>query len=208
MKKEKLVFSLILLVFLLISTIVVNSKVYAHCDTLGGPLVKDAKVALEKGDVRPVLKWVKKDAEPEIRTAFQAALTEMAKGKEAGEKADMKFFETLVRVHRAGEGASFTGLKPAGAVEPIVAEADKALETGLVDTLTTEMSEHLSSGVKERFDRALEKKKHVNESVDAGRQYVEAYIEYMHYVEYIDKVIASKAGHITGSPNRGSRNLR
>ena len=39
----------------------------AHCDTMDGPVVKDAKAALEKGDVTPVLKWVAKDAEPEIR---------------------------------------------------------------------------------------------------------------------------------------------
>lgn len=38
-------------------------KALAHCDTLEGPVIKDAKSALEKKDVTPVLKWVKKDAE-------------------------------------------------------------------------------------------------------------------------------------------------
>jgi hypothetical protein len=167
----------------------------AHCDTLDGPVVKAAKIALEKGDITPVLKWVKKEQEKEIQQAFKKTLSVRTKGPEAKELADMYFFETLVRFHRAGEGASFTGLKPAGAVEPIVAEADKALETGSVDTLTTEMSKHLTNEVKERFDRALEKKKHMNESVDAGREYVEAYVEYVHYVEGLHNMIAGKDGH-------------
>jgi hypothetical protein len=171
------------------------NKSYAHCDTLNGPVVKDAEIALEKGDVTPVLKWVKKDAEPEIRAAFNTALAERAKGKEAREKADMKFFENLVRVHRAGEGESFTGLKPADAVEPIIAEADKVLETGSVDTLTTEMSKLLTNEVKERFDRAFEKRKHKDESVEAGREYVEAYVEYVHYVEGIHTAISEKGAH-------------
>jgi hypothetical protein len=167
----------------------------AHCDTLDGPVVKAARIALEKGDVTPVLKWVKKDQEKEIQEAFKKTLIVRAKGPEANELADMYFFETLVRLHRAGERASFTGLKPAGAVEPIVAEADKALETGSVDTLTTEMSKHLTNGVKERFDRALEKKKHMNESVDAGREYVEAYVEYVHYIESLHKAVVNKDDH-------------
>jgi len=167
----------------------------AHCDTLDGPVVKAARIALEKGDVTPVLKWVKKEQEKEIQEAFKKTLSVRTKGPEAKELADMYFFETLVRFHRAGEGASFTGLKPAGAVEPIVAEADKALETGSVDTLTTEMSKHLTNGVKERFDRVLEKKKHMNESVDAGREYVEAYVEYVHYIESLHKAVVNKDGH-------------
>ncbi len=107
----------------------------------------------------------------------------------------MKSFETLARIHREGEGATFTGIKPASAIEPIEAEADKALEAASVDNLTTERSKHLTTGVKERFDRVLDKKKHMNDSVDAGREYVEAYVEYLHYVEGVHKTIAGKGGH-------------
>jgi hypothetical protein len=107
----------------------------------------------------------------------------------------MKFFETLVRIHRAGEGASFTGLKPADAIEPIIAEADKSLETGSVDALSSELSKHLANEIKERFNRALEKKKQKDESVEAGREYVEAYIEYVHFVEDINKAISEKGTH-------------
>ena len=195
MKNEKFISSLILLAFLLSTTMVVISKVYAHCDTMGGPVVKDAKVALEKKDVTPVLKWISKEKEPEVSAAFETALAERTKGPEAKEKADMKFFETLARIHREGEGEPFTGMKPASAIEPIEAAADKALEAGSVDTLTTEMSKHLTGEVKEKFDRVLDKKKHMNDSVEAGREYVEAYVEYLHYVEGVHKTIAGKGGH-------------
>jgi len=173
----------------------ISSVAYAHCDTLDGPVVADAREALKKGDLTPVLKWVKKDAEPEIRTAFEKTLAERKANQDA---ADTKFFETLVRVHREGEGAGFTGLKPAGAVEPIVAEADKALDAGTVDSLTSEMSSHLTHGVKERFERVFELRKHKDESVEAGREYVEAYVEYVHYVEGLHNMIGAKGGHHHG----------
>jgi len=195
MKKRLFINFVMLAVFIFSVTFLGLNKAYAHCDTMGGPVVKDAKVALEKKDVTPVLKWVKKEKEPEVRAAFEVTLAERTKGPEAKEKADMKFFETVARIHREGEGAPFTGMKPASAIEPIEAEADKALEAGSVDNLTTEMSQHLTSGVKERFNRVLDKKKHMNDSVEAGREYVEAYVEYLHYVEGVHKTIAGKGGH-------------
>lgn len=195
MKKTLFINFVIVAVFILSVIFLGLSKAYAHCDTMGGPVVKDAKVALEKKDVTSVLKWVKKEKEPEVRAAFEVALTERAKSPEAKEKADMKFFETLAKIHREGEGEPFTGIKPADAIEPIEAEADKALDAGSVDTLTIEMSQHLTGGVKERFDRVLDKKKHMDDSVDAGREYVEAYVEYLHYVEGVHMTIAGKVGH-------------
>lgn len=169
-----------------------EGKVSAHCDTLDGPVIQDARSALEKGDVTPVLKWVKKDAEPEIRAAFDKAITERKSNKDF---ADKIFFETIVQVHRAGEGASYDCLKPSGSVEPIIAGADKALETGSVDDLTREMATHLTSGVKERFEHAFELKKHKDESVETGREYVKAYVEYVHYVERLHDMIGGRGGH-------------
>lgn len=184
-------------IFLILVLFVVgfSSKVFAHCDTMDGPVVKDAQTALEKNDVTPVLKWIKKDAEQDVRSAFQTAVAERTKNPQDKEVSDKKFFGTLIRIHRAGEGASFTGLKPAGAVEPIVAEADKALDAGSVGELTTKMTHHLTEGVMDRFNRALETRKHKDESVEAGREYVEAYVQYMHYVEGIHTAVAGKGGH-------------
>ena len=155
----------------------------AHCDTMEGPVVATAKVSLEKGDVMPVLRWVRPEAEGEIKAAFAKALAVRKLGPEAKEMADSYFFETLVRIHREGEGAPYTGLKPAGAVDPAVAMADKALESGSVDQLAGAMSTHVAEGIRERFVKAYEAKKHADENVQAGREFVEAYVQFTHYVE-------------------------
>jgi hypothetical protein len=161
----------------------------AHCDTLDGPVVTEAKVALEKGDVTPVLKWVKAEYEDEIKTVFKKTLTARSSGKEAKEIADLYFFETLVRLHRAGERAAFTGLKPAGTTEPAVAAADKAIEIGSVDELAKEIGKSAEKAVRDRFGRLMSAKKHKDESVGAGREYVEAYVEYVHFVEGLHNTI-------------------
>ncbi len=159
------------------------NTVSAHCDTMEGPVVKTAKAALDKGDVTPVLKWVKKENEAEIKETFKKTLAARKQGKEAKELADMYFFETLVRIHRAGEGAPYTGLKPGEAVEPITLESDTALETGSADRLVKMVTDAVSKGILEKFAHAKETKKHADESVEAGREYVETYVVFTHYVE-------------------------
>ena len=77
----------------------------AHCDTLDGPVIKDARMALEKRDIQPVLKWVQKKDEAQVHAAFNQALTAGKKGAKAKEESEHRFFETLVKIHRAGEGA-------------------------------------------------------------------------------------------------------
>ena len=157
-----------------------------HCDTMDGPVVKDARAALEKGDVTQVLKWVQKDKEGEIRQAFQKTLVVRTKGPEAKELADAYFFETLIRVHREGEGAPYTGLKPAGTpLEPGVAEGDKSLDTGAADELVKAATDAVAAGIKHRHAEALEARKHASESVETGRKFVAAYVEFIHYVERI-----------------------
>ncbi|GAB4407384.1 MAG: DUF6448 family protein [Thermodesulfovibrionales bacterium] len=161
----------------------------AHCDTLEGPVISDARLALEKGDVIPVLKWVKKEFEDEIKKAFKRTLEVRKLSPEARELADMYFFETLVRLHRTGEGAPYTGLK-SEKPEPIILEADKAIDMGSVDNLVKHLADVITHGVKERFEKVLEAKKHKDESIEAGRRFVEAYVEFTHYVErlYMDAV--------------------
>lgn len=169
-----------------IALIFFTKMAYAHCDTLDGPVVMTAKKALEKGDVTPVLKWVKKEHEAEIREMFGKTLAVRTKGADAKELADMYFFETLVRIHRAGEGAPYTGLKPAGKLDFGIAQADKSLETGSADELIKTITNQAGEGIRKRFAHAMEKKKDADKSVDAGREFVEAYVEFLHYVERIE----------------------
>lgn len=166
----------------------------SHCDTLAGPVVTTAKAALEKGDVTPVLKWVKKEHEGEIREAFKNTLAVRKLSPQAKKLADMYFFETLVRIHRAGEGAPYTGLKPEEAVEPIIAEADKALEKGSVDDLVKHVTGAVAKGIRERFTHAKETMKNADKNIEAGREFVEAYVVFTHYVEGIYEA-AKKASH-------------
>ncbi len=166
----------------------------AHCDTMDGPVVNTARMALDKGDVKPVLKWVRKKDEEEIKKQFEKTLAARKQGKEAKELADMYFFETLVRIHRAGEGAPYTGLK-SEPVEPIIQAADKALDSGNADHLTTHVSEAVIAGIRERFNRVKEAKKHADESVEKGRAFVEAYVEYTHYVERLAADAGGAGGH-------------
>ena len=177
-----------------LSLTLVPRAALAHCDTLDGPVVKDARAALDSKDVTPVLKWVRPDKEGEIREAFQHAVGVRTLGPEARALADRFFFETLVRVHREGEGAPYTGLKPAGtAVDPGIAASDAALETGSVDPLVKLLSAEVDRGLRHRFAQAAEARKHATESVEMGRQYVAAYVEFMHYAERL-LVVASTAG--------------
>jgi hypothetical protein len=173
---------------------VVVEKTWAHCDTLEGPVIVDAKAALEKGDVTPVLKWVKKENEAEIKTAFAKTLAVRTKGPEAKDLADRYFFETLVRLHRAGEGAPYTGIKDEP-VEPIVAMADKALAEDSADDMIKKIGGHMAAAIGEKFKKALEARRNMDASVEAGREYVEAYVTYMHYVEGIHAAIMSAGGH-------------
>lgn len=173
-----------------------SEHMLAHCDTMDGPVVKAAKQALEKGDITPVLQWVKKEYEEEIRLAFAKTLTVRAQGKEARELADMYFFETVVRLHRAGEGEPYTGLKPSGTpIEPPVAAADKALETGDIKELSRLLVTASEEGLNMRFKRALATKKEANKNVDAGREFVEAYVEFVHYAERLHQAAESSAHH-------------
>jgi hypothetical protein len=156
----------------------------SHCDTMDGPVVQAAKSALEKKDVTLVLKWVKEEGEAEIKAAFAKTLAVRDKGAEARELADQFFFETLVRVHRAGEGAPFTGLKPAGTGRgPAIEEADKALESGSVEKVVNFVNHEVAAGIRKRFIEVREKQTHTEHNVQAGREFVAAYVEYVHYVE-------------------------
>ena len=161
----------------------------AHCDTLGGPVVKDGRAALEKRDITPVLKWVKPEHETELRQVFDEALFVRAKGPDAAGLADRHFLETLVRLHRMGEGAPYTGLKDAPA-EPIVAMGDKALLSGSERAMLKALDDHLAKVLAGKFQRVLAASKAKDTSVEAGRAFVEAYVDYTHYLEALHAAIA------------------
>jgi hypothetical protein len=176
------------------SIVLLSASAYAHCDGLDGPVVKAAQEALAKGDVNRVLIWVGKNDEAEIRRAFDQAVVVRKQGPQARELADNYFFETLVRVHRAGEGASYTGLKPAGRdLGPAIPAADEALRSGDLAPLTNLLVEKMRAELLDRYKKAAAAKSFKSQDVAAGREYVEAYVAYVHYVEAAYEAVMSEA---------------
>lgn len=165
-------------------------EVAAHCDSLDGPVVQAAIRSLETGDLAHVLIWVQPSDEPEIRQAFQRTLRVRDRGSDARELADRWFFETVVRIHRAGEGAPFTGLQPAGhAPAPGIAQADHAVERGSLSALETTLTERLKTELEARFETLQRLDDHDPADLDAGRAYVAAYVEFIHFVEEIHALL-------------------
>ncbi len=176
-----------------------SAAAFAHCDTMDGPIIRSAQEALETGKAERVLMWIQKKDEPELLQALRKAREVRKLSPSARELADRFFLETFVRLHRAGEGAPYTGIKPAGAgLDPAVEQADKALETGSAEDLLKFMSAAVVKGVREQYERASELRKHAGHSVEAGRAYAAAYVSYVHYVEKLYNEAAAKGGHHHG----------
>jgi len=162
----------------------VPKVVMAHCDGMDGPVVAAAKAALEAGNVNLVLIWVQKEYEDEMKRVFEKTMAVRKLSSEAKELADMYFFETLVRIHRAGESEPYTGLKPAGRdLGPAIPAADKAIGEGRLEPLSKLITEKVHDGLHERFKPVMEKRNYSRDNIAAGREFVEAYVLFLHYVE-------------------------
>ena len=180
----------IILISLFALTAAVPQKAAAHCDGIDGPVVQAAQRALATANVNAVLIWVQPSHEAEIKDAFAKTMAVRKLNPEAKELADRFFFETLVRVHRAGEGAAYTGLKAVGRdLGPAIPAADKSIETGSAEQLVKLITRESAEGIRERFEAAAARKNFSSDDVDAGREYVKAYVEFLHYVEGIHGAI-------------------
>jgi hypothetical protein len=158
------------------------ANVYAHCDTMSGPVAVAARKALESGDIKLVQIWVGQNQEKELKERFRECLSVRKMGGQAKELADKYFIETVIRLHRQAEGMPFTGVKPARPLPPDVAAAEKALETGDIKVVTDLLNEEIQSGVHKWFEHAMQAKKHKDEGIEAGREWVDAYVKYVVYV--------------------------
>lgn len=146
-----------------------------HCDSLDGPVVSAARRALDSGDVEQVLAYVPEQADAEVRRAFDAVRAVRGDGAAAREVADAHFFETVVRLHRAGEGAPYTGLKPAGLDHgPVIPVAERAIETGSPDDLVALLTDRVGGEVRTRLAHVSELKAHAGDGLEASRAYVSA----------------------------------
>lgn len=183
----------------MLAFLIFPSHTSAHCDTLDGPVVSAARKSLDRDNISYVLIWVKPENEDELKKAFKRVKGKkrLAKTKEEKEKAEMEFFELLVRIHREGEGVAYEGIKPAGSIEPEIALADKAIESGKLDKVLAKISSDKSKEISRHlFHHLKERAKYEVNDLVSGRKYIEAYVRFIHTVEKAIKDLeASERAH-------------
>lgn len=179
------------LVILLVSA---QNVSFSHCDTMNGPVVIDAQKALETSNVSLILKWVKKEHESEIVALFKKTVSVRTKGADIREIADKHFFETVVRLHRAGESMPFAGLKDSTQPEPGIKAAEHAIDSNTADGLVNDITKDIADAIRKRFAAVTNAKKSADKSTEAGRAYVAAYVDFIHFIENIH-VLAATASH-------------
>lgn len=167
-----------------------------HCDTMDGPVVSACIRSLEECNINHVLPWLPEDAEDEMREVFDKVIEVRKLSPDAAEVADLWFFETAVRLHRQGEGAPYTGLKPAGLDwGPVVPMAERAMETGdpskTIDLIINEVRRELRG----RFDRAWERRSYDLDDVPAGREYVQAMLGFVLFSHHLYQAITESDRH-------------
>jgi hypothetical protein len=98
--------------------------------------------------------------------------------------AERWFFETAVRLHRAGEGAPYTGLKEIADLDPALAAADEALETGDLHEVTAVLTDAIQTGLSRRYHAVQEARELAARegTVAANRERVEAELGFETYV--------------------------
>ena len=178
----------------------------AHCDSINGPVVAAARQALAAGDAKLILPYVKPEAEAELTTAFQRTLAVRQAGGEAQQVAERWFFETAVRLHRAGEGAPYTGLKEVADLDPALAAAEEALETGDLHEVTAVLMDAVQSELSERYHAVQEARQHAARegTVAAHRERVEAELGFETYVYQLHQAAQGAAtSHEAGLPSAG-----
>lgn len=183
MKNQKLI-KKITAILLLFGLVIAPIAADAHCDSMDGPVVKAAQKALEEQNVDLVLIWVTADQEAEVREAFNKTTAIRGESEAIREFADMYFFETVVRLHRESEGAPYTGLKPAGYdFGPAIPAGDLAIETENLQEVYQLLTVKIHDGLHLYFEELKAVKDFDSSDLEAGREYVEAYVKFMHYIE-------------------------
>lgn len=167
----------------------------AHCDSYDGPVIKEALRALDSNNVELVYKWITPDQEKDISVLFNKTYSLKDGDKELYNIVERHFLETLVRLHRETEGAPFTGIKPEGSMTPVVQMADDAIATNDVSTVTNAVVNHLADVIQERYTKVMELSKTKDNSVQQGREYVEAYVVYTHTLEAVENLLHGDHSH-------------
>lgn len=171
---------------LLVLSICMANLSFAHCDTRNGPVVKAAKEAIRTNNVKLVLIWVQEKDESQIKSVFAKTMAIRKTSKEVQEVADEYFFETVVRLHRMGEGESYTGLTDE-APEASVLLAEQAIERKSADSISNDLTALVQQGLDKHLLAALKSYYYDPNNIKAGREYVASYIRFVYYVDGLYK---------------------
>ncbi len=166
-----------------------SHTVSAHCDSYDGPVIKDAQKALETQNPDLLLKWIHESQEAEVLTLFHKTSALKEGDGEIYNIVEQHFLETLVRLHRETEGAPYTGLKPAGTTKPIINLTDRAMLDGDIDGLIARINDKTAEIIREKHEKATLLHAVKDESVEQGRAYVEAYVDYTHSIEALHDLL-------------------
>lgn len=182
--------------FLLVFGLTFNSQ--AHCDRVNGPVAVAAKKALENGDLSYALIWVTAQQADELKSTFKQSLKVYNEGEASQELAERYFMENTVRLHRHAEGMPYTGLKPAQANSKDIQVAEEALESGNVAEVTDLLAQEIQQKMAELFTNAIAANNEKGQSVEAGRAWVDAYVQYIVYVHSLYQKIKAGPAHGVG----------
>jgi hypothetical protein len=179
----------VLMAMVLIIGLMSGGSALAHCDSYDGPVIKDARKAFARNNVDLVLKWVSQDQEEEIISLFRKTYDLKDGDSTVFNIVEKHFLETLVRLHRETEGAPYTGLKPAGTTRPIIQLSDTAISAGSIDDLAEKLTSHIRNIVYDKYRTVVLLDEVKDDSVEKGREFVEAYVDYTHTLEAIHDIL-------------------
>jgi hypothetical protein len=170
----------------------------AHSDSEDGPVAKVVQRALETGNLNLVLPYAPASAEAELKATFAEARKVRTLGPDARKLADRSFLETTIRLHRAGEGATFTGIKLAGInYGPMIPAAERAIETGDLEAIKAVLIEGIDHVLGEKLAHVRELGKVTSEpanydQVAAARERISAELGFITFAEGVHQAVLGK----------------
>lgn len=157
-----------------------------HCDTMDGPVVTAAELALEMENVNYVLPYVEKEYEEELKDAFDRTIVVRELSGEAAEVADYWFFETAVRLYMLGKRKPYEGIKKSGlSIGSGIRRAEAAVESGDKSELENFLINRIQEEIEARFEIVISKKDHDLNDVEAARDYISSKLDFISFIQEI-----------------------
>lgn len=179
--------------------VLATAPAWAHCDSETGPVAKGAQAALASGNVNAALPFVQPSAEAEVTSVFRQALAARGASEASRTVADRHFVETVVRLHRQGENAPYTGLKASGTdFGPAIVAAERALDTRSSTELGALLTASLEKSLRSRLEEVVSLQRYSavpksHDGVANARRRVRAELEFEKYADTVYRAITGSS---------------